>query len=225
MTAPLVTVVTANYGDIDSPQEQPDQDIPCRWVCVTRVPKESDTWEIVVEPRPHLSDRQAAKIPKLRTDRYADTEIVVWLDGSVVLKSPSSIRHIIGFLDDSDLAIPPHPYWQTIERESRVAQTQNRHEGQMLEEQYQHYIADCDGESPAVWATAVIARRVTPETKAFGDAALLETLRWSVHDQLCVPYVVHKLGINVTPIDLEGSIYWGNPYVHLRVLNRPEDKE
>ena len=221
-----VTIVTANYGDLDTPIEQPQQDIPCRWVCVTRIPKPSATWENVVEPRPYLTDRMAAKVPKWRPDRYTDDEIVVWFDGSVTLKHPGAVRKFIEPLHQGyDLAIVPHPHWNTVERESRVAQTQNRHVGQMLEEQYLSYHEEFGEPGPDVWATAVTARRVTSETCAFGDAVLLELLRWSVHDQLCAPAVIHRMGLKVGRIDVEGHFYFGNPYSYLRVLNRPEDGE
>lgn len=201
---------------------------------MTRVPKPSATWENVIEPRPHMSDRQAAKVPKFRPDRYADgTEIVVWLDGSVQLHRGDAISQFIKPLFEGyDIAAPPHTLWNTIERESRNAQLQGRHQGQRLEEQYLHYEKDLDGTDPSVWLTAVMARRVTPETCNFGDQVLLELLRWTVHDQLAVPYVVTKLGVNMGQVDLGGTWYphWPNqgrpsPFATLRILNRPEDGE
>ena len=228
-----LTVVTANYGNSDVPQEQLVQDIDARWVCVSRTPKPTTTWENVIEPRPFLSDRMAAKIPKWRPDRYANTEIVLYIDGSVRLDRHDAVRHFIEPITSGqcDFAALPHPLWNTVRQESSAAQSLPRHNGQheRLEAQYQSYAAEFGDPGPDVYVTAVLARRVTEQTSALGDVVLLETLRWTIHDQLSLPAVAARMGIKVGHVEVDDVARdyarFGYPYMYLRNLGRPEDGE
>lgn len=186
-----VTVVTACYGDIDDPIEQPEQDIDVRWVAVMRRPFESKTWEVVQAPRPHLSDRMAAKIVKFRPDIYADTQNIIWFDGSVSLKRSDAVRHLLEPITEQGYtyATLQHPLWNDIESETKHTKDLNRYRGQMLDEQLAHYQSIIRGAHVPVYATAIQARRNTGLTREFGDAVIHECVRWTCHDQLSMPVV------------------------------------
>lgn len=223
-----VTVVTACYGDLDDPIEQPEQDIDVKWVAVMRRPFESQTWDVRIEPRPHMHDRMAAKVVKFRPDIYAETKQVIWFDGSVRLKRHDAIRRFLEPLDTYDYATLAHPLWNDIATETKHTKDLNRYRGQMLDEQLAHYkaVLGADVMQAPVYATAIQARNVTPMTVEFGNNVILECARWTCHDQLSVPFISYMLSeISGWRVGIIPEHFYTSSYFTTRVLARPDDEE
>jgi hypothetical protein len=64
-----------------------------------------------------------------------------------------------------------------------------------LLEQAQHYLDEGVPEHFGLWATTCIARRHTPAMKDLGDAWLAEMERWTIQDQVSLPYLFWKAGM------------------------------
>lgn len=217
-----VTVVTACYGD-DTLQEQPKQTIPVRWVGVTDRPQQSNTWDVVVEPRSHLTPRMAAKIPKCMTSIYGDvSSTIIWLDGAVQLQRDDAIEHFISFLGENDVVSMPHPNWQSVVTEAVNTADLRRFDGQMYHEQAKHYLRSPIYVDDHVWATAVVVRRITHENIKriieFERTWLVECARWSASDQMSAPWAEKLAGIRWGRIE---EHLWTTPYLTLRI--RPRD--
>ena len=197
-----VAVVSSVYGAHDEVTPPPAQDTPVEdWVLVTDQPGCPPPWRPVVEPRPQLHPRLAAKVAKCRPDLYAAADILIWVDGNIRIGAPDFVSWCLARLGDADLA-----QWQspgTLAEEGADAADLLRwpkYAGQPISAQVAHYHANGHPGGYPKWWTGVIVRRNTAALRAFGDAWLLEMTRWSWEDQLSEPDVVRRHGLAVSDI-------------------------
>jgi hypothetical protein len=163
-------------------------------VLVTDVPVRSG-WRNIVEPS-DAHPRLAAKRPRCRPDLYTDCEASLWMDGSVHVLDERFIRLVRTKLEEHELVLWDHPE----DRDCFLQEAQHCHDwpkyrdGPLLE-QAQSYLSAGMPEHFGLWATGSIARRHTPRMAAFGDAWLDEMERWTIQDQVSLPYLLWRDGI------------------------------
>lgn len=213
-----VTVITACYGE-DTPQEQVEQDIDVRWICVTdRVMSMPRPWRAVYAPRPHLSPRMAAHVVKCRPDIYDEqiADVIVWVDASATLLRPNSLETFVEPLHRryvlSSVATLRHPDRETIAEEWPEAAKQGRYESQPLEEQVRHY-GSRGFIDDRLYATTVMAYRRSGSSRLLGDRWLLEQLRWTCQDQISLPYVEWATSVKIATCE---ENLWTTPHIALR---------
>lgn len=205
-----VTVVTSIYGGVDPLRAHPEQTVPCDWVAV--VDQEMPTsgpWRQVVEPRPHMQPRLAAKYAKLFPHVYApDADVTIWIDGGAMLVSSDFVAACLDALADGHRAQWVHPERDCIYPEADVTIRMEKYGAQPVREQVTWYRLTGHPEHWGLWATGCIVRRgIDP----VDDLWLNEMMRWTVQDQLSLPYVLRRSG-SALPKPMPGNL-WHNPWV------------
>ncbi len=163
-------------------------------VLVTDVPVRSG-WRNVVDPS-GAHPRLAAKRPRCRPDLYTDCEASLWMDGSIHVLDDRFITLVRSQLEDHEIVLWDHPE----DRDCFLAEARHCHDwpkyrdGPLLE-QAAHYVAAGMPEHFGLWATGSIARRHTDRMRALGDAWLAEMERWTIQDQVSLPYLFWQEGI------------------------------
>jgi hypothetical protein len=207
-----VTIISSVYGNYDTPEYVP-QTVDVDWVLVTDGQTDVDpAWRQIIEPRPHMHPRLAAKVAKCRPDLYTESDVTIWVDASIVVR-PRFAQWILDELGDHPIAQIPHPQRTSIVDEAEVSAGMVKYQGQPVREQAAHYTRQGHQPSWGLWATGLIARHRTSPLQTLGDRWLTEQLRWTYQDQLSQPYVLHWSGIR--PHDLTGGL-WHHPHFTVR---------
>ena len=187
-----IAAVCAIYGGYDLIPPVPDGVDDA--VLITDTPVRSG-WRNVVEPSDE-HPRMAAKRPRCRPDLYTDCDASLWMDGSVHVLDDRFVRLVRERLTQHDIVLWDHPE----DRDCFLQEAQHCHDwpkyrdGPLLE-QAQHYLDEGMPEHFGLWATTCIARLHTDEMRALGDAWLDEMRRWTVKDQVSLPYLFWREGI------------------------------
>jgi len=219
----MITVLTAAYGK-DRLQVQPEQSVECRWVAITdHWDHPPMSWEIIHEPRPHLSPRMAAKIPKYLPALYVPEydALTLWMDCSVQLTSPHAVERMTSMTREfGGISMIPHPDRNTVRDEWPEAEKQGRYAGQMVRQQVEWYTDNpLMWEDDQLWATTVIAQRIEPRLHVLGQKWLVHNCIWSAQDQLSLPWLAANNGVKIWPITLD---LWQNDYFTLRQREKDE---
>ena len=187
-----LAAVCAIYGGYDLIPPVPDGVDDA--VLVTDVPVRSG-WRNVVEPS-GAHPRLAAKRPRCRPDLYTDCEASLWMDGSVHVLDDRFIRLVRQKLDQHELVLWDHPEDRDcFLQEARHCHDWPKYRDGPLLAQAEHYLAQGMPEHFGLWATGSIARRHTDRMRDFGDAWLEEMERWTIKDQVSLPYLLWREGI------------------------------
>ena len=187
-----IAAVCAIYGGYDLIPPVPEGVDDA--VLITDTPVRSG-WRNVVEPSGE-HPRMAAKRPRCRPDLYTDCDASLWIDGSVHVLDDRFVRLVRERLSQHDIVLWDHPE----DRDCFLQEAQHCHDwpkyrdGPLLE-QAQHYLDEGMPEHFGLWATGSIARRHTDRMRALGDAWLDEMKRWTIQDQVSLPYLLWRDGI------------------------------
>jgi hypothetical protein len=199
-----IAVVTSVMGAYDQLVAPVPQDVDCEWVLVADREYDCWPWKTVVEPRPQLHPRLAAKVAKCRPDYYTDADVTVWVDGHVRITDPGFVSWAVKGLGQAHIAQLRHPNRQSLTAEAALSATLPKYAGLPVREQAAHYLANGYPDSWGLWAAGIIARRTSTWTRGFGDAWLGEQVRWTVQDQLSEPCLLWWS--KVTPATLDGPL-------------------
>ncbi len=160
-------------------------------VLVTDVPVRSG-WRNVVEPS-DAHPRLAAKRPRCRPDLYTDCEASMWMDGSLHVLDSRFVELVRSRLEEHELVLWDHPEDRDcFLQEARLCHDLGKWSDEPLLAQAEHYLSEGMPEHFGLWATGCIARRHTVRMAAFGDAWLDEMERWTIRDQVSLPYVLWR---------------------------------
>lgn len=208
--SPRVAVVSSIYGGFDEPVPVVPQGVPCEWVLVSDRDYDCDPWKVIVEPRPQLHPRLAAKAAKARPDWYADVDVYIWVDGNLKINSPDFVAWCLDWLGGAPLAQHHNPDRAHLLDEVNVASPMNKYTGLDLAGQAGHYLERGMDPGFGVWWTGLIVR--SADCPDFGTRWLAEMLRWTYEDQISQPYVLWSMGLR--PRDI--PILWPNGLFELR---------
>ena len=187
-----IAAVCAIYGGYDLIPPVPEGVDDA--VLITDAPVRSG-WRNIVEPTDR-HPRMAAKRPRCRPDLYTDCEASLWMDGSVHVLDDRFMHLVREKLSQHEIVLWDHPE----DRDCFLQEAQHCHDwpkyrdGPLLE-QAAHYLSEGMQEHFGLWATTSIARRHTDRMRALGDAWLAEMERWTVKDQVSLPYLFWREGI------------------------------
>lgn len=199
-----VAVVSSVYGAYDPVVPPPAQSIDVEWVLVTDG-EPVDGWRTIIEPRPHLHPRMAAKVPKCRPDLYTDADVTVWLDAAARIKAHDTIEQLTA--TPAAFCLFSHPERSTVEAEAKYSADALKYHGLPMAAQVAAYRA-AGMPSAGLWAAGCIVRHgVFPR---FGERWLAEMARWGWQDQLSLPFVLWQTGLMVSP--LPGNL-WSNDLI------------
>ena len=189
-----VAVVSSVYGGFDVPHAPPEQDIPCEWVMVTDTTGWPSPWREVVEPRPQMCPRLAAKVAKCWLERYSDADVLIWIDGNVQIHDAGFASWCLSCLGGAPLAqFDSSPVRTGIREEAAVAAGMAKYAGQPVWQQAEAYIADGHPDNWGNWWSGLIVRR--RDCPDFGTGWLAEMTRWGCECQISEPYVLRQTGL------------------------------
>lgn len=201
-----VTVITAIYGGYDSLKEPEPQTVDVEWICVTDDPGlKSDAWKVVVEPRPELHPRMAAKAPKFCPHLYAPATPTIWIDAAFRVAAPDFAARMLDLLNRSSWAMFAHPWRDCIYDEANASVELLKYRGQPIGEQVAAYRELGHPAHGGLWATGVIGRRFSEPATRLGRAWWEECERWTIQDQLSFPFLTRLFAIR--PVAIPGDIY------------------
>jgi hypothetical protein len=200
-------VVTAIMGGYELPTEQPaaaSSALP--FICFTDDPDlVSETWSMrVVQPLLPCDPIRSARDVKLRLHRYLpEVEEVLWIDNSVLLLTPPE-ELLQAWLASTDLAIPRHSFRSTVADEFAEVALLGLEDVARIYEQEAHYRGSYPGvlDEQVTW-TGMIARRMTPAVRDFGDTWMDHVLRYARRDQLSVTAAAARTGVDLALVDLD----------------------
>ena len=206
MTAVLISALYGNYDALKHPPEQ-EGDVRC--LLLTDDPTvESDVWEIVHWPKPHMIGLLAAKAPKMLPALYApDCDASVWVDASVQVLSATFTAECVDYARDG-FATWPHPWNHTLAAEAAESLQQTRYQNQMLEQQVERFHAEGLPADASVRHTAVVARAHNDATLSAGYLWDAE-YEWSMADQIGFMYATWRTNVPMYELPMSQAFLQG----------------
>ena len=141
--------------------------------------------------------RRNAKIYKVLSHLFIETEHSIWIDANVELKVP--YRTLIGLLGDKDIAVFKHTDRDNINDEAHVCQQWNKDDYDTIQEQIERY----NYKEKGLGACFILIRRHTEKIKRLNEQWWAEICRGSVRDQISFPYVFRD---NVRYIEIDNML-------------------
>lgn len=227
---PRVCIYTAVYGGYDDLKPQAAQSIPCDFVCFTdrADPAPPAPWRVVAADWDEVKGappRVRAKFPKLMAHAAfaalaaaepaaasAPYDFTIWIDASIRLLRPSFAARMIDAASRAGIALVAHPERDCVYSEAAALDgpwTRHKVDVAAARAQVERYRAEGLPERHGLFAGGVIARDMRDAGVArLGEAWWAETRRWSVRDQLSLPFVLWRSRRRVEVVDLD---LWRNP--------------
>lgn len=182
----------------------------------------TEGWRVVVEPSEE-APRLAAKRPKMMPWLYTDCDAAVWLDASFEVVDSGFSKWVRPLLEANDFIVWTHPEGRFgIEQEAPVCWDWPKYAGYDMRGQLAAYMADGMPERWGLFACGTVGWRFTEEAQRLGELWLEENRRWSIQDQVSLPYLLWREGkrFGVWPAN-----EYQNPFVRLRWDERPDPQK
>lgn len=202
-------ILTANYGGYDVVSDAVEQSWPCDWLLVTDTPCDVTGRKTIIRTSSD-EPRHAARRPKFFPHEFTHRELVIWVDGRVVIKHPQFAEWMIHHLGDGDVAVWRHPQRSSIvaEAEAAAAEQPHKYNPDQLRAQAAEYVAQ-GHEDTDLWQLTIMVWRVNDTTRRLGERWWEEVEKWPGSiDQISFPVVAREVGAKV--VDLPGG-FWDHP--------------
>jgi len=192
-----IAVYTAIFGGYDHLKPQPETP-GVEYICFTDDPSlEAPPWTVRVEPSRYPHPRMAAKHYKLFPHRVLPRHpLTVWIDGSVAIKRPDFPTAFVSHVNESGMALFPHPERDCIYDEADVSITMPKYRGLPILEQVAHYRAKGYPPKNGLWACTVMARDSSSRRlRGLHRRWMRHNRRWSYQDQISLPFLLWRMGM------------------------------
>lgn len=170
-----------------------------------------------------MSPRLRGKIPKMLVwEEHPGYDYYIWIDSGFSILNESSIERMVDECINVDACFFKHSERYNVKQESNFVNVLmsrghqyllERYEGERMTEQVDKYSKDetwidnilfeC---GTFIYSSKIVANRESNVMKEW----FYNNCIWSVQDQLSLPYLLHKFGINYKL--LEGNV-WVNEYI------------
>lgn len=187
-----VAVVSAIFGGRDEPIEAPAGD-GVDFVMFTDG-RGAPGWTLR-RSDPKDDPRLAARRVKTLALEETEADIVLWVDGRIRVENVPLRPLLRRALRDHDVAGFPHPWRRTVDAEAAECAKLGLAPPTAIVEQLAAYNLEGFPDSGGLWNTMVLARRNTPTMRHLGRAWWDEISRHTVRDQVSLPFVLWKLGV------------------------------
>ena len=170
--------------------------------------------------------RLQAKIPKmLAWDTDPGFDYYVWLDSTISIVRPDAIQWIVDYCDGVDVTFFKHSKRSSIRSELAFMEQQlkrgdhyliDRYHNEPLAEQVAHYLQDPDFDDSVLFECGVFvysSRLVKDKKLNLLKEWFDQNCRWSVQDQLSLPYALSKVECSHRVFD---TTIFDNPYFEYR---------
>lgn len=205
-----ILVQTANLGNFDRAQKPTKQSLAHDQHCFT----DED-----FPPIAGLTPRLQYRIPKTHGwQMMPGYDYYFWLDGSMTFTRPDSLKWLLNQLSSGDLAVFKHPDRHTVREETDYIERRKDHpylksryeNGLHLEQMAE--IEASEYEDNELWASTVFIYRPTDCVQAMMKDWLYTSVRYFTCDQIALPYLAWKHGVQVLKINLDP---FNNPYLQV----------
>lgn len=166
-------------------------------------------WEIVIVDHVHteLSPRMKAKYFKMQAHiAFPNYDAYLWIDSSYRIVQKGHVQWFMDQIRASNysIAFRRHPQRNTVKDELQFCLShmndpylKTRYGNERIEEQVQHYIEQGFPDDVGLYAGGMFAYLNTHQTRHFFDRWWLENLKWTVQDQLSLPFIIWNTGTGV----------------------------
>jgi hypothetical protein len=215
-----VALITASFGNYDPVRDLPDWHGFDDAVCVTDTPSRIGAgWRVHVQPESD-NPRLAAKRPKMMPWLYTDCDAAVWLDASFELTGRGFREWVDLHLAANEFVVWRHPEGRVcVTQEADVCWFFKKYEGQPIREQVSAYLREGMPQMWGLFAAGTIGYVFSPKVRGLGAAWLQECEKWSVQDQVSLPYVLWARGV---PFGLWRANEYDNPFLTLHWEGRTD---
>lgn len=204
-------IYTAIYGKYDFLRDPEFVEEDCDYICYTdQADLKSDIWDIRQRISISEDSNRAAKIfkilPHLLLREY---EISVWVDANVRIKK-SLLGLFLPYLKKNSLACLKHPDRVCIYEEARACKQIKKDKGVLIDKQMKKYETGGYPINNGLYACTVFARRHNEKKCIRLCSRWYEEIEnYSRRDQLSLPYVLWRLDLEISVVDL---YLWDNEY-------------
>jgi hypothetical protein len=180
------------------------QDIPDGWSLDIHFFDDSN-----LAPRSSLSPRMQAKIPKMLGYELAPGyDFYIWIDSSFILSDRGAVEWFVKSCENFDMVVFKHPYRNSISEEleyilNRINLSDSylaeRYQNEPIEDQVKLYLTDDNFTDNSLYACgAFVYKKEIFEQPARNILPLwyYHNARYSIQDQLSLPYLVKSLRSN-----------------------------
>lgn len=212
-----VAIFTANLGNFDRVEKPSHELAVYDWHCFT----DKD-----FPPIAGLTPRLQYRVPKTHGwQMKPGYRYYIWLDGSMEFTRADSVEWLLGMLGNNDIAIFRHPDRSTARQETdyieKLLQEEHpyitsRYRGGLHKEQMAE-IEATSYEDDALYASTVFVYRDIPAVRDMMKEWLYTSVRYFTCDQVALPYLLWKYGLNVKMIDMNP---FKNPYLKVASKHR-----
>jgi len=216
-----IALLTANLNNIneDVQKYHIKQELPKGWVF--------DIFNFTDENFPPrtsaMTPRLQAKLPKiLGWQLIPDYDFYIWMDSYFTLSRPDTVQWLVDHCENSDIALFPHPdrdsikdEWEYMLKEIKWGNSYliERYENEPLPQQVALYLSDTNFVDDKLYAGGVIVYKNNKDIRNLLLAWMIHIIKYSIQDQLSLPYVLSKSSCNID--EIEGHIMM-NHYIKFR---------
>ncbi|MGD0523103.1 MAG: hypothetical protein ABSA43_00880 [Candidatus Microgenomates bacterium] len=201
-----VAILTANLGNFDTQVDPVTQDLPNG---VEKIAFHRYT-DNNFPPITGLTPRLQYRIPKLfGWQMFPGYNAYLWIDSSMSLTRPDSIKWFLGKLGNADIVLFKHPWRKTIKEEVDLIEEKLQHRRKYITARYKNglhkeQLAECLSDpgfkdTILYTSTAFLYRNNKRVQKAMKLWWYYQS-RYFTCDQVVLPYVVFKSGLKVKVI-------------------------
>ena len=218
-----VALITANYGAYDPVRDLPDDHGFDEAICVTdRADLVGKGWNTFVEHQEE-PPRLAAKRPKMLPWLYTSCDAAVWLDASFEITDRGFSKWVREHLARDEFVVWVHPEGRVdYADEAAVCWDWPKYRAYPMREQVETYRSAGMPRGWGLFAGGTVGWVFTDRVKAFGERWYEEQTRWSIQDQVSLPFLLWDSGL---PFGVWRANEYENPYVRLRWDERPRPQD
>lgn len=214
-----VCVLSSCYGSYDQIDPPPAQSANvAEWIMVTDTPGCAPGWTEVIEPRPHMHPRLAAKVAKCLPWEYTDADTTIWADAACRFIRNDTVSWLLDQSAEHTLSQFNHPWRQCALDEAEASAEMLKYSEHPVLEQAHHYEVLGHPRQWGLWATGLIVRRThgswseQENLTEFGLEWLAEQVRWTYQDQVSEAVVLRHRGMRPrsfnAPLHGSGYVDW-----------------
>ena len=188
-----VVVYSANFGQRDELLEM-DWDERFEFHYFTERPVAHDVWRFHEPPVVFESQRKMARWCKLHSHvLFPDADVTIWVDSSMHLFEP--VSSFLDYAEDGCFCSFEHPMRACAYDEGKYVMAVRIESWEKVRSQLRSYRMDGYPRKNGLLETQVVVRRHASEVGELNEAWWEQLERFSLRDQVSLPYVLWKFGI------------------------------
>lgn len=197
----MLTVYTAIFGRYDTLKEPTSRCDGTSFVCFCDELLESlpdSRWELRRVPRRFMDPCRDARMFKLLSHMFIDTDVSMWIDGSFELIGDVTRTVCLSALNGADLACHKHDTRDCVYEEAAEVIRLGRADSDIVARQIAEYSAIGLPEHEGMISSGILIRNRSTTLEEFERRWWAELCAGSRRDQISFPYAYRMSSIKVT---------------------------